>query len=161
MIADTITKSQFIVQTLDTDIQNIYKAMSLIAEQNLYVSGKQLKTTKQKGALIGRKSGSLLQCLQSPDYIIQSTNTGYIISAAIVQQLRFMDMVRFGNRRIYNRQVWGILYNNTLKQLHNYYGTETYNFVGDALKAALNSPLSSGNNSSNNTDYGKARGRES
>jgi len=43
MITDNITKQQFIVQVLERDVRNIYKAQLAIAQQNIYVEGKQLK----------------------------------------------------------------------------------------------------------------------
>ena len=72
MISDKFTRQQFIVQVLERDVRNIYKAQLAIAQQNIYVEGKQLKVKKRPGAKIGVRSGALLESLQNPDYLIQA-----------------------------------------------------------------------------------------
>jgi len=138
MISDNITKQDFIIQVLERDIRNIYKAQLAIAQQNIYVSGKQLKVTKRRSAKIGVRSGALLQSLENPDYMIQAQGDKFIVSAGIVKHMRFIDMKKFGNRKIYNRQVWGILYNNALKDIKYNYGQSISDVIGDKLREAFN-----------------------
>ena len=138
MISEKITKQQFIVQILERDVRNIYKAQLAIAQQNIYVEGKQLKVKQKRGARIGVRSGALLESLQNPDYLIQAQGDKFIVSAYIVKHMRFIDMKRFGNRKIYNRQVWGILYNNTLKDIKFNYGKAISDAVGNKLREAFN-----------------------
>jgi len=47
-------------------------------------------------------------------------------------------MKKFGNRKIYNRQVWGILYNNALKDIKFNYGQAISDVVGEKLREAFN-----------------------
>jgi len=138
MISENITKQQFIIQVLERDIRNIYKAQLAIAQQNIYVSGKQLKVTKRRGAKIGVRSGALLESLENPDYMIQAQGDKFIVSAGIVKHMRFIDMKKFGNRKIYNRQVWGILYNNALKDIKFNYGQAISDTLGEKLREAFN-----------------------
>ncbi len=137
MISENITKSQFIVQVLERDINNIYRAQLLIARKNVYIRGKDLKTTKRRGTLIGEKSGALLESLENPIYKIQMQGSKLTVTASIVKQLRFMDMKHLGNWKIYNRQVWGILYNNSLKEIKYGYGQQFHDLIGEALQQAF------------------------
>ncbi|EOA52049.1 hypothetical protein HMPREF1214_04873 [Bacteroides sp. HPS0048] len=52
--------------------------------------------------------------------------------------MRFMDMKRVGNWQIYNRQVWGILYNNTINAVRYEYGKQ----VRDQIYARLTNAFS-------------------
>jgi hypothetical protein len=137
MISENITKQQFIIQVLERDLNNIYKAQLAIARQNIYVEGKELKVTKRKGNTIGVRSGALLESLENPDFIIQASGEKFLVSARIVKHMRFIDMKKFGNRKIYNRQVWGILYNNALKDIKYNYGEAVSNYIGEVLREAL------------------------
>jgi hypothetical protein len=140
MITDNITKQQFIIQVLERDIKRIFAAELAIARENIYVSGKELKVTKRKGKKIGVRSGALLESLQNPDYIIHTQGEKFIISSGIVKHMRFIDMIKYGNRKIYNRQVWGILYNNSLKDIRFNYGNAIANSVLDDLVEAFGKP---------------------
>ncbi|MEA4918165.1 hypothetical protein SDC9_91940 [bioreactor metagenome] len=171
MISDKITKSEFVIQVLERDVKNIYNAQLLIARQNIYIKGRALKKEKRGGALIGRKTGRLLESLENPDYVIAQRGDKFIVSSGIVKHMRFLDMKRLGNRKIYNRQLWGILYNNSLRDIRQGYGKELYDFVGDTLRNAFgtsqsastpSAPSSSGNSGGNSFDgqkYAKAKGR--
>lgn len=137
MISENITKQQFVINVLKRDIENIYAAQRLIAQRNIYIKGKNLKKTKRKGAVIGEKTGSLLESLQNPNYSIYAEGSEFIVSASIVKYMRFLDMKHIGNRAIYNRQVWGILYNNSLKEIKYGYGQQLHDLVGEALHNAF------------------------
>ena len=138
MLSENITKQQFIIQILERDIRNIFKAQLAIAQQNIYIEGKQLKTTKRRVPKIGVRSGALLESLQNPDYLIQAQGDKFIVSSGIVKHMRFIDMKKFGNRKIYNRQVWGILYNNALKDIRYNYGKTISDVVGEKLRESFN-----------------------
>ena len=155
MISEGITKQQFIIQVLERDVKNIYRAQELIAKRNIYIEGKELKKKKRKGALIGEKTGRLLQSLENPDYIIQAQGEKLILSAGIVKHMRFIDMKKFGNRKIYNRQLWGILYNNSLRAILHEYGKNIRDVVREALEEAFQTSL----HRDKVKDYGKAKGR--
>ncbi len=161
MISENITKQEFVIQILQRDLNNIYKAQLAIARNNIYVEGKELEIKRKHTKKIGVRSGMLLQSLENPDFIIQSSGEKFIVSASIVLHMRFIDMKKYGNRRIYNRQVWGILYNNALRDIRSGYGKELYDFVSDALHKALGEEHGTGNRRSRKKSYGVVRGRES
>jgi len=138
MITADITKTEFVVQILERDLKNIANVQLTIAEKNLYLSGQSLTAKKGRREKIGRRSGELLRSLQSPDYMIQSKPGGFIVTSNIVTYLRFLDMKKLGNRHIYNRQVWGILYHNALPDISYRYGEAIRDNVGEALQTAFN-----------------------
>ena len=158
MISENITKQQFIVDILKRDVENIYATQRLIAEKNIYIKGKDLKTSKRKGPTIGVKTGSLLKSLQNPNYSISAEGSKFIVSARIVKHMRFLDMKSIGNWKIYNRQVWGILYNNSLKEIKYGYGQELFDLVREALHDAFGSEHGSSGKSLGE-QYNKAKGR--
>jgi len=83
------------------------------------------------------RSGALLESLENPNYMIQAQGEKFIVSANIVKHMRFIDMKKFGNRKIYNRQVWGILYNYAWKDIRYNYGQTISDVVGEKLKEAF------------------------
>lgn len=137
MISAEITKSAFITSVLERDLINIYSAMELIAKRNIYVEGKQLQQRKRRGAGIGIRTGSLLRSLEAPKYSISASAGKFIVIADIVLHTRFLDMKKYGNRRIYNRQLWGILYKNALPDIKYRYGMAIKNYVGEELRSAF------------------------
>lgn len=137
MITESISKADFIVQVLDRDVKNIYMAQRLIAEQNIYISGKDLKSSKGKGKQVSQKTGRLLRSLSAADYDIQFDGAKFNVTSQIALHTRFLDMKKFGNHRIYNAQVWGILYGTTLPTIKYKYGQRIHDLVGQALKRAL------------------------
>jgi len=137
MISESISKADFIVQVLDRDVKNIYMAQKLIAERSIYISGKDLKSSKRKGTPIARRTGRLLASLSEADYDIKFDGVKFNVSSTIALHTRFLDMKKFGNRRIYNAQVWGILYGTTLPTIKHKYGQRVFDLVGQALQRAL------------------------
>ncbi|MBQ6732335.1 MAG: hypothetical protein IJR06_04375 [Paludibacteraceae bacterium] len=138
MTSDTIIKRDWIVGVLDRDVQNIYRSMLLIAQRNIYISGKDLTAKRKRGGAIRRRTGALEDSLANPEYSINSNGAQFNVTAKIVLHERFLDMKRHGNKKIYNRQVWGILYNNALPDIKYNVGKEIADTVGSALKQAFN-----------------------
>ena len=138
MITEGMTKSQFIVEVLSRDVSNIYKSQLLIADKNIRLQGKDLQQKKRRGPKIGTRTGQLLQSLQNPQYSIAGINGSFRVEADIALQLRFLDIKRLGNWQIYNRQVWGILYNNSQRDIKYRYGDQIRDILGEALNQAFN-----------------------
>jgi hypothetical protein len=133
MITENLSKQEFIIRVLERDVRNIYKAQLLIATKNVYLDEKTGGTKKRKGALIGRNTGAMINSLENPDYTIQANGGKVLVAAQIRKSMRFFDMKRLGNWQIYNRQVWGILYNNSLNDIRFNYGQQIHDEVGRAL----------------------------
>ncbi len=137
MITEEMTKSQFIVEVLQRDVKNIYLAQLLIAEKNIRLQGQDLQQKKRRGPKIGTRTGDLLQSLQNPKYSIAGVNGAFRVEANNAIQTRFLDMKHLGNWKIYNRQVWGILYRNSLFDVKYGYGSQIRNHLGEALHRAF------------------------
>ena len=133
--SNSISQAEFVRKVLERDTKNIFKAQELIIAQRLYLSGKDLKAKKrQKG--INKRSGKLEQSVTTPEYFIHSQGEQFSVAAMYPIYIRFLDMKRLGNWRLFNRPVWGILYNNALRDIAFKYGDEIRDFVGEALQNA-------------------------
>jgi hypothetical protein len=155
MITDSITRQQFIIQILNEDLRAIYDAQLLIARENIYIEGRELKIRQKRGKKIGTKTGDLLRSLENPDYTIRGEGENFTVTAHIIRQMRFLDMKDHGNWKIYNRQVWGILYNNSLRRILHGYGEEIHDNVRFVLESAFNMTVTN----STIPDDGKTKGR--
>lgn len=136
MVTENLTKTQFIVDILNRDVSNIYQAMRLIAEKSTRLEGRAMKEKKRKDK-IGVRTGTLLKSVQNPNFTIAGINGTFQVNAYIPLHMRFLDMKKKGNWKIYNRQVWGILYNNSIRDLKYGYGEEIRDIVGAALVQAF------------------------
>lgn len=137
MITDQMTKTQFIVEVLNRDIKNIYRAQLLIAEKNIRLQGSGFKEKKRAGATIGKRTGYLLKSLQHPRFTISGNDGKFNAQAYVSLQTRFLDMKKHGNWMIYNRQVYGILYRNTQIDIKYRYGDQIRDLLGGSLDSAF------------------------
>lgn len=131
-----MSQAEFIRAILERDARNIYRAQHLIVSQKIYVSGKDLKATKRKKG-IQRQTGTLENSLANPDFYIRSEGEQFTVAANYPLYIRFLDMKHRGNWRIYNRQVWGILFHNALPDIRYKFGKFISDTVGNALRAAF------------------------
>ena len=133
--------SQFIISTLTRDIRNIYNAQRLIVERGKMLKGRDLKVVKAGKGKTGRSTvgtGRLLDSVSHPDYAIAASNGRFVVTNNILLYMRFLD-IRQLNGAVYNRQVWGILYNHALPDIKMGVYTNVYDSVGEALKRAFES----------------------
>lgn len=137
MITEKMTKTEFVTEILKRDMENIRKAQLNIATKNEYVEGKELKTRKRRGKTIADSNAGIVESLRSPNYTIIATGSSFRIEADVLKKLRFYDMKHLGNWKIYNRQVWGILYNNALIDIKYRYGQKIRDVLGEALNDAF------------------------
>ena len=134
--SDKMSPAEFIRAILERDAKNIYRSQRLIVSDRIYVSGKDLKA-KQRRKGINSRTGRLENSLSNPEYYIQSKDEEFILAGAYPIYIRFLDMKRLGNWKVYNRQVWGILFNNALMDIKAKYGEYIADRVGDSLRAAF------------------------
>lgn len=126
---EDLIKQEFIREKVEKDIRAIFEAQLLIARERVYTrtryskEGRSFYQKKGFGETLDRDS-LLLKALESPQYKIEASGNGIISTSNIPLYMRFMDMKRVGNWQIYNRQVWGILYNNTINAVRYEYGKE-------------------------------------
>lgn len=89
-------------------MQQIFRNQREIARVNIY--GK-------SGPYAGRRTGRLREFLDNPEYDVQTGNLGVHGHIDYPLYIRFLDMKKNGNNKIYNRQVWGILYKETFRHI--------------------------------------------
>jgi hypothetical protein len=135
---EDLIKQEFIRERVEKDIRAIFEAQLLIARERIYTrtryskEGRSFYQEQGTGATLDRDS-LLLKALETPQYKIEASGNGIISTSNIPMYMRFMDMKRVGNWQIYNRQVWGILYNNTINAIRYEYGKQ----VRDQIYARL------------------------
>ena len=84
-------KVQFFKQEVERGIREIFQAQAAVAAARVKHTGH-------------AQGGTLMAALTSPRYSVTQNGGG------VEAHARFIDMKRKGNYRIYNKQVWGILY---------------------------------------------------
>lgn len=129
-------KDEFIRKVLERDARNIYRAQELVVSQRIYLAGKDLKASRRKKGL-QRQSGTLENALANPDFYMRSEGETFNIAANYPIYTRFLDMKSKGNWKLYNRIIWGVLYNNALKDIRFGYGKEIFDWVGTKLREAF------------------------
>ena len=118
MITDDIIKMQFITKVVNEDMIAIRQAQKRIFYENVYAVGKDLVKQTRKGRTLAQGSHADIEnYLNSAPASIVSTATGAISLQEMPITLRFLDMKKKGDWRIYNAQLWGILYNNSLRRI--------------------------------------------
>ena len=132
-----MTKTEFVTEILARDMKNIYSAQLLIATKNEYKEGRELKTRKRRGETLASQASGVVEALENPNYTIRASGESVTVEASILKKLRFFDMKHLGDWRIYNRQVWGILYNNALIDIKYRYGQKIRDVMGEALQDAF------------------------
>lgn len=107
-------KAQYFRQQLEKGIRDIFEAQRLIATERIYQSGHDRIREKRNGPALRGRSRQLMEALMHPQYRISADGPGIKAETTLPIYIRFLDMKRLGNWKIYNRQIWGILYKETL-----------------------------------------------
>ena len=68
-----------------------------------------------------KRSGRLIEMLNSHPTQIQPSGRGIRGKLIYPKHIRFLDMKKKGNYKIYNRQIWGILYRDTFRKMSYMY----------------------------------------
>lgn len=108
--SDKIAK--YFTEYVNRGFRRIFEEQRRIAAAKIY--GKQAYRTDGTPR---SRSGLLQQALASPTFSITDSGSGISAKARYPTYLRFLDMKRLGNYRIYNRPVWGILYKETFNDI--------------------------------------------
>lgn len=156
--SSSMAPDEFIRTVLERDVRNIYRAQKLIVSERIWHEGKDLKT-KDRGINVRVRTGRLEDALYFPDFIIQSQGETFNIIANYPLYIRFLDMKHIKDLRVYNRQIWGILYNNALKDIRFKYGKSIADKVGNALRESFPSFSRNTVGGFDTEAYSKAKGR--
>lgn len=140
---EDLIKQEFIRENVERDFRAIFEAQRLIALERIYTrtnyskGGRTFYQEQGYGRLVKGASGELLNALRNPRYTINLSGVGVIATSNVPLYIRFLDMKGHGNYGIYNRQVWGILYNNTLANIRDGYGKEVRERIYQQLREAF------------------------
>jgi len=104
--------AKYFTEYVNRGFRRIFEEQRRIAAAKIY--GKQAYRTDGTPR---SRSGRLQQALASPAFSITGSGSGISAKAQYPTYLRFLDMKRLGNYRIYNRPVWGILYKETFNDI--------------------------------------------
>ena len=104
--------AKYFTEYVNRGFRRIFEEQRRIAAAKIY--GKQAYRTDGTPR---SRSGRLQQALASPTFSITGSRSGISTKAQYPTYLRFLDMKRLGNYRIYNRPVWGILYKETFNDI--------------------------------------------
>lgn len=104
--------AKYFTEYVNRGFRRIFEEQRRIAAAKIY--GKQAYRTDGTPR---SRSGRLQQALASPTFSITGSSSGISAKAQYPTYLRFLDMKRLGNYRIYNRPVWGILYKETFNDI--------------------------------------------
>lgn len=104
--------------------QHVEKGIRDILEVHRTIAATRIMQ-KEGGSVRSRRDGSvrksrgeiLMEALSNPQYHIAQQGGELVSETTVPLMLRFLDMKHLGNYRIYNRQVWGILYHDTLQSV--------------------------------------------
>ncbi|MCY6351263.1 hypothetical protein OXV71_10465 [Bacteroides fragilis] len=103
-------------------------------------SGRQRRSLVREqgyGRLVRGTTGLLLSALRNPVYSVGFSGRGVVATSNVPLYIRFLDMKKHGNYGIYNRQVWGILWNNSLQTIKYGYGKEVRDRIYAGLQEAF------------------------
>ena len=78
-----------------------------------------------------------MAALQNPNYSVIPDGAGVIAHSNLPLYTRFLDMKKHGNYQIYNRQIYGILYHDTLGKIKYEY----QDYVRERVKEMFASSL--------------------
>lgn len=104
--------AKYFTEYVNRGFRRIFEEQRRIAAAKIY--GKQAYRTDGTPR---SRSGRLQQALASPTFSITGSGSGISAKAQYPTYLRFLDMKRLGNYRIYNRPVWGILDKETFNDI--------------------------------------------
>lgn len=103
MTGEDSIRDSFFQRVLRRDFKTILQRQLAIADERIYREGNK------------RPTGRLRTFLASEDLAIGTNPISIRVNYPI--QIRFLDMKKNGNLRIYNRPIWGKIYNETLPEL--------------------------------------------
>ena len=134
---EDLIKQEFVRENIERDIRAIFEAQYLIATERVYTSAIYPTQVGQRRSLVRGTTGLLLSALRNPVYSVGFSGRGVVATSNVPLYIRFLDMKKHGNYGIYNRQVWGILWNNSLQTIKYGYGKEVRDRIYAGLQEAF------------------------
>lgn len=127
--------SKYFTEYVRKGFRNIFAEQRAIAARKIYSH----EATTLKGYPRSR-SHELERALSSPRIDIRPSGSGILASATYPSYIRFLDMKRLGNYRIYNRPIWGILYKETIRDIRYEFSDWLRRNFSDELRKCFQQP---------------------
>lgn len=125
---DLLLKGEYLKQQLLKGLNEIFEAQRVVASRKIDRSEKAKKS----------RSGALMASILHPDYKLSAYAAGVQGIVRYPKEIRFQDMKHLGNWRIYNKQIWRILYKETFANIRfefsDWLRTQMIQELSDALK---------------------------
>lgn len=102
---DFLLQGEYLREQLQKGLERIFEAQRIVASRKL----------NQKAA--GSRSSQLMRSLVHPEYRLTARPGAVHGMVRYPREIRFQDMRHLGNWRIYNRQIWRILYKETFADI--------------------------------------------
>ena len=138
---DEIIPTDDLIKILEKGFHDIYEAQRLIATERIYQTGHLRTRKKGAGNALHGRSGKLMDSINNPRYLLAGNSYGINGQLNYPIYIRFLDMKRLGNWKIYNRQIWGILYSETFVEMKYHYYAWLRDFTLRTLQHTYNSNL--------------------
>lgn len=125
--------SKYFADYLNKGFRRIFEEQRQIAANKIY--GKQAYRTDGTPR---SRSGRLQAALDNPTFSMSGGGASLSAMISYPTYIRFLDMKRMGNYRIYNRPIWGILYKDTFVKMKYEFEDWLRSFVGRTLRDSFN-----------------------
>lgn len=131
-------KLEFIHREILKGVRKVYRAQYETAAFRLRREGKDKCEVVDEGRPVIGRTGYLMRALQSPEMKVWQRNQSNHASLSYPMYIRFLDMKRMGNFKIYNRQIWGILYGETFPTICYGYTDEVRKWIKNNMEEIMN-----------------------
>lgn len=125
---DLLLKGEYLRQQLQKGLDKIFEAQREVASRKIDRSEKAKKS----------RSGALMASILHPNYKLSAFAGGVHGLITYPREVRFQDMKHLGNWKIYNKQIWRILYKDTFSSIRfefsDWLRTQMVKELSDALK---------------------------
>lgn len=124
MITEEVIKNRFIVEVLTADLDRLKPA--------------QLSRLHETPADVRRRFDipDIAAALQGQTRNIAATPDGVVITEQIDKRLRYLDMRRLGNQRIYNKILFPLIYRSAFARIHYGFTEDVRRLIRDRLADA-------------------------
>lgn len=129
---------QFVHQEILKGIRDIFSAQRNVAQRRIYQEGQERRVIHGTGKTVRGRSGYLMQSLENPTVNAWAGELSVHAHFDYPIYIRFLDMKEHGNYKIYNRQIWGILYGETFRNIRYEFNQEVRNWVDKHLRDIMN-----------------------
>lgn len=109
-------KTRYFKEQIEKGIHDVFGAQRQIAEEKIYCKADGSRRLTGGRSVCSHRSGALRDALTNPRYRFDVSD-GVKMETSVPVYIRFLDMRRNGNLRIYNPPIWGILYSETLRNI--------------------------------------------